>query len=161
MNASWEEKCIAVSFNGRTCSPVQLASCSQAPLWSQPEDSSSCSPGITFYLLSSSFRLKQYFSKWNKIFKAATTICLGKSAGFCFGREVIPTTSLSLRETGIDVSSSRESEEHVIYSKQLSRLQDQESRRAEHPPGSHTAMDCETRAFTPSVLLPLQTYLTF
>lgn len=56
-------------FNGRSCSPVQLASCSQAPLWSQPEYSSSCSPGITFYLLSSSFRLKQYFNKWNKFLK--------------------------------------------------------------------------------------------
>lgn len=109
-------------FNGRSCSPVQLASCSQAPLWSQPEYSSSCSPGITFYLLSSSFRLKQYFNKWNKFFKAASAICLGQSAGFCFGREVIPTTPLSLRETGIDVSSSHEPEEHVIYSKQLSSL---------------------------------------
>lgn len=109
-------------FNGRSCSPVQLASCSQAPLWCQPEDSSSCSPGITFYWLSSSFRLKQYFSEWITIFKAATTIRLGQSAGFCFGREVIPTTSLSLRETGIDVGSSHEPEEHVIYSKQRSRL---------------------------------------
>lgn len=148
-------------FNGRSCSPVQLASCSQAPLWCQPEDSSSCSPGITFYLLSSSFRLKQYFSEWITIFKAATTIQLGQSAGFCFEREVIPITSLSLRETGIDVSSSHEPEEHVIYSKQLSHSQGQCSRSAEYPPGSHTAMDCETRAFTLLVLLPLQSYLTF
>lgn len=148
-------------FNGRSCSPVQLASCSQAPLWCQPEDSSSCSPGITFYWLSSSFRLKQYFSEWITIFKAATTIRLGQSSGFCFEREVIPTTSLSLRETGIDVGSSHEPEEHVIYSKQLSHSQDQCSRSAEYPPGSHTAMDCETRAFTPLVLLPLQSYLTF
>lgn len=39
--------------------------------------------------------------------------------------------------------------------------QGQCSRSAEYPPGSHTAMDCETRAFTPLVLLPLQSYLTF
>ncbi|KAF2983828.1 hypothetical protein EK904_005186 [Melospiza melodia maxima] len=59
-------------------------------------------------------RLKQYFNKWNKFFKAASAIWLGQSAGFCFGREVIPTTSLSPREPGIDVSSSHEPEEHSL-----------------------------------------------
>lgn len=147
--------------NGRSCSPVQLASCSQAALWSQPEDSSSCSPGIAFYLLSTSFRLQQYFSKWSKIFKAATTIWLGQAAGFCFGREVIPTTPLSLRETGIDVSSSMSFRNMPFTPNSCHTSQGQGSRSAEHPPGSHTAMDCETRAFTPLVLLPLQSYLTF
>lgn len=124
--------------NRRSCSPVQLASCLQAPLWNQPEDSSSRSPGIPFDLLVFSFVLKQYLGKLNHILKATHHHIPGTVYRLLLWEESGSPLHFTFKND-IFAQSSHETAKHVDVSQQ--------------PPGVAEPGLPEGRALSPAAML--------